>query len=340
MMLPLVLWTVVMGCDSGAPAEAANAVPLAVTTAPVQTARYRPQIEITGSAEPVRSVQLGFDMPGRLRTLEVKRGDVVEEGQALATLDASMASGQHTQAAAGVAAAEAALAVAQDASDRLAQLGDLATPQQRAQVEGQLKGSRAQLDQALAGERVASTSLWHHTLRSPISGVVTTGPDNPGTLVGAGTPLFTIEDLSALRVKGSAPETASWLVEGLGATVRAGTAAETAPAVVERVIPSLDPATRRLPVEVRVDEPPAWLRAHAFVRVDVSAAEEVEVFAVPKGALVARPDFAVLVVPGPSVAPVRVPVTVVGEESDRTLVSGALQAGDQVAVDPPQGWGE
>jgi RND family efflux transporter MFP subunit len=339
-MMPLVLWMTLSACDTSEPAEAAHAVPLAVTTAPVQAARYRPHIELTGSAEPIRSVQLGFDMPGRLRKLEVKRGDVVEEGQALATLDASMASGQQTQAAAGVAAAEAALAVAQDASDRLAQLGDLATPQQRAQVEGQLKGARAQLEQALAGERVASTSLWHHTLRAPISGVVTSGPDNPGALVGAGTPLFVIEDLSSLRVKGTAPETDAWLVEGLAATVRAGTATEGAPAVIERVFPSLVPTPPRRPVEIRVDQPPEWLRAHAFVRVDVSAADEIDVFSVPKGALVARPDFAVLVVPGPSAAPVRVPVTVVGEESDRTLISGALQVGDLVAVDPPQGWGE
>ncbi|MEQ1570044.1 MAG: efflux RND transporter periplasmic adaptor subunit [Myxococcota bacterium] len=334
-------WLWLMACDRGtAPAEAAIAEPMAVTTAPVQAARYRPATEITGSAEPIRSVQLGFDVPGRLQKLLVQRGERVVAGQELAVLDGSVAYSQYNQAKAGVAAAEAGAAAAQDGLDRVLKLGNLATPAQIAQAEGQAKAAAAQADQARAGERAASTSLWLHTLRSPIDGVVTNGPDNPGTLVGAGTPLFVIEDLSALRVKGSAPEVDGWVTSGLAATVRSGTGPQTAQGVVERVLPSLDPATRRVPVEIRIDSPPEWLRAHAFVRVEVTAASDMDALSIPKGALVARPDFAVLKVPGPTAAPVRVPVSVVGEDDDRTLVLGDLAVGDAVAVDPPQGFGE
>jgi RND family efflux transporter MFP subunit len=328
------------GCERQAPeAEAAVAAPVAITTAPVQLARYRPHTEITGSAEPIASVQLGFDVPGRIRELHVQRGDVVEVGQALAVLDGAVAYGQHNQAKAGVAAAEAAAVAAEDAWQRVQKLGDLATPQQLTQVEAQMKAAKAQVEQARAAEKVASTSLYLHTLRAPIAGVVTNAPDNPGTMTGAGTPLFVIEDLTALRIKGSAPEVESWLAPGQTATVRTGAGEEKVAGVVERVLPSLDPATRRIPVEIRVDDPPPWLRAHAFVRADVAASADIDVYAVPRRSVVARPEFAVLVVPSPGADPVRVPVTVVGEEDERTLVRGELSAGDLVAVDPPQSWG-
>jgi RND family efflux transporter MFP subunit len=340
-MIPLVFALAACSRGTTESAEAAIApAEVAVATAEVEAAAWRPTAEITGSAEPVRRVELGFDVPGRLDRVLVHRGDTVAEGQSLAVLDSDVAQGQLAQARAGVAAAEAGAAAAEDAWTRLQQLGEAVSPQQRAQAEAQVKGARAQLEQARAGERMAATNASLHTLRAPFSGVLTSAPDNPGALVGAGMPLFVVEDLSALRVKGTAAESDGWLAVGLPATVRAGTGADTAPAVVERVIPSLDPATRRVPVEIRIDTPPAWLRAHAFVRVAVESGEPVDALAIPKGALVARPDFAVLVVSGPDAAPVRVPVAVLGERDGKVVVSGDLAVGAKVAVDPPQGWGE
>ncbi|MEQ1501640.1 MAG: efflux RND transporter periplasmic adaptor subunit [Myxococcota bacterium] len=337
-MIPVLL--ALAGCGSSAdPADAAVTAVPEVRTAVVEAATWRPTAEITGSADPVQAVQLGFDVPGRLGRVSVHRGDVVELYQALGSLDAAVSADQLAQAQAGVAAAEAGAAAAEDTWQRLQKMGASTSAGDLAKVEAQVKGARAQLEQARAAERMASTMLKQHTLRAPISGVVTVAPDNPGTMVGAGSPLFAIEDLSSLRVKGTASETDDWLVAGLPATVRAGTGAETAPATVERVLSSLDPATRRLPVEIRIDAPPSWLRAHAFVRVTVESATDVQVLAVPKGALVARPEFAVLVMAGPSAAPVRVPVVVVGEDGDRTLIRGAIEPGALVAVDPPQGFG-
>jgi RND family efflux transporter MFP subunit len=337
-MMPI--WLVLAGCEPTTPsADAASATGTPVATARVELASYRPTAEISGSAEPIRSVRLGFEVGGRLEELLVKRGDVVLEGQELAVLDARVAGSQYQQATAGLAAAQAALAAAEDNLARLKQLGENVSAQQLTQVDAQVKAAIAQRDQARAAQQVAGVAYRSHTLQAPIGGIVTEAPDNPGTLIAPGTPLFVIEDLSALRIKGTAPESDEWLVTGLQASVRSGTGAEEALAVVERVIPSLDPATRRLPVEVRIDSPPPWLRAHAFVRARVTAAQDVTAFSVPKGAIVARPDFAVLVVPGPTSDPTdarRVPVTVVREDTERTLVIGDLGEGDLVAIAPPQ----
>jgi RND family efflux transporter MFP subunit len=339
----VIIWLWLLACEPDveeARAEGTHVV--ALRTAPVEAATWRAEVEITGTLEPIASVQLGFDVPGRVESLRVSRGGFLRKGDALATLDSRMAEAQLAQAEAGVTAARAQADAAEASWQRIGKLGDAVSPQQRSDAEAGVAGARAQLEQASAALRLAKTNLAWHTLRSPIDGIVTMGPDNAGILVGAGSPLFVVEDLSALRLKGAAGEEhATWLRDGLVARVFPGTPGATTaiPAVVERVVPSLDPATRRLPIEVRIDSPPPELRAHGFARAVIATEVDQEAWSVPRGAVVARPDFAVLVVSTPDAPPRKVPVEVLGEETDRSIVRGALQAGDTVVVDPPHGYG-
>lgn len=321
-------------------AQAASAPVLRTATA--EAVEWKPSEELTGSLEPIASVQLGFDVPGRIDAILVDRGATVKKGDPIARLDASVAQAQLAQAEAAHAGAAAQLAAGEAAFARVKTLKEAGgvSEQQYLDAEAGVRAGRAGVEQAAAAVRMARTNVGFHTLRAPIDGVVTNGPDNAGILVGAGTPLFLLEDLSVLQVKATAPETASWLKEGLDAIVLPGTPGLVGgtPAKVVRVIPSLDMATRRIPVEVRVESPPPSLKAHAFARVKVEAAEPVPAVAVPKGAVVARPDFSVLVQAGADVR--RVPVEVLGYEAERTLVRGiGLDSGATVIVDPPNGLG-
>lgn len=336
---------VLLGCSpepvAASAAQAAVAAP-ALRTATAEAVPWRPTEELTGSLEPVASVQLGFDVPGRIEAILVSRGQAVKKGEPVARLDARVAESQLAQAEAAHAGAAAQLAAGEAAFARVKQLKEAGgvSDQQFADAEAGVLAGRAGVDQAAAAVKMARTNLGFHTLRAPIDGVVTNGPDNAGILVGAGTPLFVIEDLSALQVKATAPESASWLKEGLDAIVLPGTPGEIAgtPAKVVKVIPSLDPATRRIPVEVRVDSPPPTLKAHGFARVKVEAGEDVTAVAVPKGAVVARPEFCVLVSEGETVR--KVSVEVLDYEAERTVVRGlGLEPGATVVVDPPAGLG-
>ena len=303
--------------ESAAPAEAAIA---SVSTAAVERVAFRPSAELTGSLEPIASVQLGFDVPGRLETLLVRRGQTVEKGDALARLDARMAAAQLAQAEGALAGAKAQVAAGEATIGRLQQLQAAGgvSAQQLGDAEAGLAAGRAGVEQAEAAVRLARTHVGNHTLRAPIDGVVTNGPDNAGTMVGAGTPLFVLEDLSALQLKATAPESASWIAPGQEAVLRMSGAEGEVRGAVSLVLPSLDPATRRIPVEIRFDAPPAWLRAHAFARVTVTAADEVEAFRVPSAAVVARPDFCVFrTAEGGSE---RVPVEVVQEGGGMSVV--------------------
>jgi RND family efflux transporter MFP subunit len=326
-MIPLLL----LGACSTDAAPAKAAVEAAPRTAAVEAATWTPEVELTGTLEPRASVQLGFDVPGRLDSIRAERGEQLAQGAVVATLDARMAEAQAGQADAAVAGATAQLAAGEAAFTRATSLhaAGAMSDQDYQSAEAQVLAGRAGVEQARAAARLAHTHLANHTLRAPIAGVLTMGPDNAGTMVGAGTPLFYLEDLSALQVKLSAPESASWLAAGQVATVWPAGATVGTTGAVTRVIPALDPATRRIPVEVSVAAS-AGLRAHAFVRVTIAGSTPIAAFRVPKEALVARPEFGV-VVQGAGLTP----VVVLGEDGDDMFLMGALVPGVQVLLDPP-----
>lgn len=336
----MLLLLTLLACGSGSePTPSATAASATLALTPIEATRYRPEIELTGSLDPAASVQLGFQVGGRLAALLVHRGDAVTAGQALARLEADLASAQLAQAEAAVEGAAAQLAAGEAAFQRATALHEARgmSDQQYQDAKAAVEAGRAGLEQARAAARLAKTNLRFQTLTSPIAGVVSGAPDNAGTVVGPGTPLFLIEDLSALQLKATAPETATWLSAGLTATVISGAGAS-ASATVTRVLPALDPVTRRLPVELRVDAPPPAMRAHSFARATVQSATEVDAWQVPRTAVVARPEYAVFVVPAgapDSAEPARVPVSVISETTDRAILQGALQAGDRVVVEPP-----
>ncbi|MSP55797.1 MAG: efflux RND transporter periplasmic adaptor subunit [Myxococcales bacterium] len=337
----------VAGCraETGG-ASKAEAAPLRLRYGLAEAARHRPQTEITGSLDPVQSVHLGFDVPGRVERLLVNRGDIVSKGQAIAVLDSRIAVAQADQAAAAVAGAEAQLAAGEAGFDRARRLNEAGaiSEQDWSAAQASVLAGRAGVQQARAALAMARANLEHQTLKAPFAGVIQDGPDNAGIMTGGGTPLFLLDDISSLQLKGTAPEdTAGWLHEGLNAVVYSATpgVAVGVPASVLRVLPSLDLATRRLPVEIRVEAPPGTLKAHGFARVVIDGGTDIDAWTVPRAALVARPDFCVFVAgDGVDGAPKRVPVTVLMERDDSIVVSGELTAGAQVVLDPPHTLGE
>lgn len=339
-----IVWALVLGgtgCRESVTETANAAVAPSVTTANAEATTFQAQVDLTGSLEPIAAVHLGFDVPGRIDQLLVSRGELVTRGQPLARLDDAIARAQLAQAEAGARAARAQADAAASAYERLEKLGDGLSAQQRDEARAGRDGAAAQLAQAEAALTLTKTNVRYHTLVAPIDGTVTDAPDNVGALVGAGSPLFVIEDTTAMRIKGDVAEADGWIAAGDPAHVVAGTpgATTTAEGVVERVIPSLTPSTRRLPVEVRVDDAQG-LRAHQFVRVTITSATPQEGVKVPKAALVANPDFAVWVEPGPGAKPTRVPVRVADETDDAVVLQGELVAGARVVLNPPHGYGE
>jgi RND family efflux transporter MFP subunit len=226
---------------------------------------------VTGQLGPSRMLPLGFEVGGRLVLSKVKKGEVVKAGQLLGSLDTEIIDAQIIQAEAGVMAAESAAALASDVAGRNEKLkaegsvSDLQSKQTSMQAKGaqaQLKHAQAALAQARAGHR-------RHSLRAPFGGTVIEAPDQTGGMVGPGMPIYVIMQLDPLVLKATIPENIRAMVHpGLIVHVEAtGSRAERSDASVQLVLPSADPQTRRIPIEIAVPNADGKFVANTLAKV-------------------------------------------------------------------------
>lgn len=300
-----------------------------VTLAQVKAVKSAQREEITGSLRPARALRLGFEVGGRLSQVLVRKGTQVAAGQVIAQLDAELADAQVLQAEAAVEAAEAQAAMAADTAQRqgeLQQSGSVSEWQgkssstQAAAALAQSKAAKAQLAQARAARR-------RHELQAPFAGVVTEAPDQIGAIVGPGTPLFTIETLDPLILELTVSESArALLASALAVHVEAvGGTAVTDRAHIRAIVPSADPSTRRIPIEIAVPNPAGEFTAHTLARAVVSLGAEKESLALPASALSSEGGDHVFVVAGDAVHRIAVEVTDRGAEQVLVRASEPFQ---------------
>jgi RND family efflux transporter MFP subunit len=310
----------------------ANTVPVVSTVMPAPDT-WVPVVEIDGTIAAGQSAELGFKAGGRIAQVTVRVGDTVKAGQLLAALDGGEANAQLKAAQAQVRAAEAQLALAADAEQRtssMVQSGSAAeatgvqTAQQKALALAQLEASRAQVS-------LGQVSLQNHRLLAPFAGSITRAPEGVGGVVGAGTPLFEIVNLKALKLKGTLGEhDASLVAPGAKLTI------ETEQGVVEgkvnAVLGSVDPATRRVRVEADLDNVEGKLRAGSFVRAKVASVQGIPVLKLPHEVLKPGSQDEVLVVTNGVLASRRVVYSV--SPKGELYVRHGLAAAEQVVLAP------
>lgn len=252
---------------------------------------WQPRVELDGTLQAQREASLGFKVGGRLARVNVKVGDRVKAGSALAHLDGAEAAAQANAAEAQVRAAEASLALAQDSERRtlpLVQTGSFAEATGvQATQQRQLAG--AQLDAARAQHALARSGVGNHALSAPFGGTITQAPTGIGGVVAPGQALFGLVDTSTLKLTTTVSEDdADLLVQG--AECRISTEQGELAGRITAILATLDPTTRRVPVvaEFTNSHAPAAkapLRAGAFVRAWVAADEVIPVLRVPHGVL-------------------------------------------------------
>jgi RND family efflux transporter MFP subunit len=330
-----------------AKADAASPAPAEASTAPVpvvkliesRSTQATPTEEVTGSLYPSQALHVGFEVGGRLESVLVKKGQGVKKGQVLATLNVEIVDAQVAQAEAAVAAAEAGATMAEDVASRNAKLqeqGNVSDLQNRTaattsqQAQAQLLAAKAQLAQARAARR-------RHELRAPFAGTIIDAPEQTGATVAPGVPLFNLEALDTLILKTTVAQSAranlkpssKVRVEAIGGTV------VTDEALVRVILPSADPATRRIPVEIAVPNAEGRFVAHTLARAVLSMGEQQEVKVLPASALSAANGDHVFVV-GPSGEVRRVEVQVLERRAREVVVKAATPL-DKVVDYPAAG---
>lgn len=181
-------------------------------------------VNATGTLEPIKEVDVGIEVSGTVKTVEVDYNDHVKVGQVLARLDTSKLEAQALQSEAALKAAQARLlqaqATAKEAQAQMARLDEVRRlsggkmPSQYDIDTQKAALERARADEASAKASVAQaqatldanhSDLSKAVVHSPIDGVVLNRKVEPGQTVAAqfeSPVLFTLaEDLTKMELR-------------------------------------------------------------------------------------------------------------------------------------------
>lgn len=269
-----------------APATAAAPVDVEIATASLETIPLRTRV--TGSLEPLRSVSPGTKILGRIDRVAVTEGDRVDRGALLARLESRDLEAAVAQAEAAVRMAEAQLENARVQHQRMVDLHGRksVTDKNLEDATAGFRVAEAGLDQAGANLAAAKVMLGYAEIRSPVAGWVVEKRVEAGDMATPGMPLFTVEDLSKVKVVVQVPEAE---VGGLaeGASARVEVLGRDYDATIDRIVPAGDPASRTFAVKLLLDNPQGALKSGMFARASFAHGEQ-QTLRVPETALVQR----------------------------------------------------
>jgi RND family efflux transporter MFP subunit len=249
------------GCHKTADDEGDDKpAPAAVKCAQVTATDVAQTIEATGviATPPKVDAIVSSPIAGRVGQVAVEEGDHVEAGALLATIEDPALPAGSLEAKAGVAAAQAAKAAADQELARQERLVNSGIGARRDLDEARAKATAAaaELDAANARSGLASTRMARRELRAPRAGVVLhvykrVGESVDGTTA---TPIAEVADLAVLEVHAQVPPTAlTPLKEGMTAKVSVLGVDEPLDATVVRVAPAVDPTTLLGMVRLQID---------------------------------------------------------------------------------------
>lgn len=178
--------------------------PLQFKTVTVELGNLTVTVTATGQLQPVNEVEVGTEVSGTVKSVEVDYNSVVKTGQVLARLDTAKLEGEVAQSQAALELAQAKLMDAeatveesQKALKRLQQMqtsssGKLSSQQDLDKAEATLKraqaskvSAKAQIAEAQAKLKVDDSNLTKAVIRSPIEGIVLERRVEPGQTVAA-----------------------------------------------------------------------------------------------------------------------------------------------------------
>jgi membrane fusion protein, heavy metal efflux system len=271
------------------------------------------------------TVQVTPPFTGRVVAVPVRAGDKVVQGQTLLTAEAN----DLAQAKADYAAADSALATAraqltlteaadtrqhallkiQGAAEKDVQQADSDLATAQASVRSG-EGALTAVKNRLAILNLTPAALTHGdalaAVKAPISGVVVQRQVGPGQYLNATSnggvqPIFTVSDLNKVWLTANVREAdAEHVRVGMPIQVRVtALPGRTFPGKLDYVAPTLDPATRRLPVRATLANPDGELKPEMFADFTIAAGPSEQAVGVPSSAVIYEGDTARVWIAGP-----------------------------------------
>lgn len=282
------------GCRRGsAPAPLAERGRLVVVDT-AMTGVAEDRVSLLGEVHGEVEVRVFSPLVERIRTLHVREGQVVREGEPIVTLEADLQASGLEQAGAALAAAEAArdqLRSELERARRLAASGAIPN----AQVEtlaAQLRTAEAQVSQLAAARRSASEQRARTVVRAPVGGTIALLAVQEGDTILPSVPICSVVRADRVRVVVRATERDFVRIrEGMTVEITPPALPEAArEGVVSRISPVIDPLTRTATIEITADNGDGRLRPGMIAQASIVLGRREGVTLVPARAVVMTPD--------------------------------------------------
>jgi membrane fusion protein (multidrug efflux system) len=289
---------------------------------------------LSGTLEPELAATVRAELGGSVTQLRADDGQAVKRGQVLVRIDDSSLRDAYISARAALRSAEATAELARRNADRARRLNAAGAVADREVEDAETNATTTEGQVADAKARLASAEkqLDKTVLRAPFDGVVASVTVSEGDVVQSGAELLSVLDPTTLRLEASVP------AEDIAA-VRPGTPVEFTVSgfenrrftgEVERVSPTVDPATRQVRVIVSLANRERSLVAGLFADGRV-ATERRPGIVVPRAAIDVR-GIRPLVVRLKGGKIERVETGLQDRISERVEVRRGLAAGDTVLL--------
>jgi RND family efflux transporter MFP subunit len=242
-------------------------------------------VRLPATLSPLAQATLYAKVSGYLKAIHVDKGDSVKAGQVLAVLDDPELEQRYQQA-------QSEHAIKKVTYERLANVWkenpDVIAKQDVDVAEAAYLGATHALEQL-------ATMVDYTNVRAPFTGVITARFVDVGALIQAATssatqtlPLFTLMDMSTIRVYVSVPQEDAPLVKpGIPASVRVAQFPEkNLTGTVTRTTGVLDPATRTMLVEIHIPNKDRLLQPGMFGEAVIRLKSHRDALAIPPAALI------------------------------------------------------
>jgi RND family efflux transporter MFP subunit len=253
--------------------SATVAVP--VVAHPVELSTRAWSTTASGIVHANTSVDVAFEVAGKVATVGPEEGQTVRAGQVVAALDPAAYSLAVEQTTAGAER----MARDRDRNRPLLAAGSI-SPADMDHLETGARESAAAAN--LAKKRLADTRL-----TAPLSGIGAKRAIEVGAMVAPGQPVYTIVDLDPMRVRVGVPESdIGRITEGASATVRIPALDTTFAGRVTLIGVAADPSTRSYTVEISVPNPARRLRDGMVAEATITTKATKSAIVLPAAAVV------------------------------------------------------
>lgn len=299
--------------------------PTPVSMSQVQPRAFVDAIEVLGVAKGRQSVTLSAAATQLVDKVNFRDGQTVSRGAVLVEL-------RDTEQNAGLDQAKARMVQAERAFQRYRELGDKGFASKSAIDEYEATYLAAKADVAAAQARQND-----RTIRAPFAGVIGLSDVAPGALVNPGSPIVTLDDISAIRVDFPVPERfLAQIREGQAITASVDAYPGVAiPGRIAHIDTRVDERTRAVTARAEFANPDRRLKPGMMVRVAISRGRR-QALSAPEAAVAVQGDSAfvyVLHARGPQTMAEQRPVLTGLRQDGFVELRDGVQAGDRIVAD-------